>query len=401
MRPHYICLPFASEAQYRTYVDDVAPYRQFLTTQHAAPPELFPVALRGGYTFHSVYELRKLGLVVRRIKLKATGQVFTLWPSFVLPYGVAHTDKVEKALYLRQFGVPFAALAYVFGHNAMFWQRAYCQLGQVKLVGTTVKDETRMPTDLVADEKITWVQGQEVSVPTTVGGGCFLGVAVVANEDQAALQAGYGELAAETRAVFPNYAPTSVCTEGWAATQAAWRALFPTITLVLCYLHAVLKIMRRCTGEVRHTVVTKAWHAYEARSQAVFAQRLRRLREWGAQHLTGPVGEAGAKLCRRRAQFATAYDCPRAARTSNAVDRLLNHLDRQLYSACYGHSTAAQLTKLARAVALTWNFHPYGPRLRHDEPHRVSPFHDVNGFVYHQNWLHNLLIASSMGGLRL
>jgi hypothetical protein len=35
--------------------------------------------------------------------------------------------------------------------------------------------------------------------------------------------------------------------------------------------------------------------------------------------------------------------------------------------------------------------------MREEEPGRISPFDDINGFVYHQNWLHNLLIASSMG----
>jgi hypothetical protein len=401
MRQHYICLPFASEAQYQACVDDPTRYRQYLTAQQAAHPELFPAAMSAGYSFHSAYELRKVGVVVRRIKLKANGVVFTLRPSFVLPYGVARTAEVEKALYLRQFGVPFTALAYVFGHDAMFWYRVYLQLGQVNLVGATVKDETRMPVDLVADEKITWVQGAEVSVPTTVGGGCFLGVSVVAQEDQAALQVGYGAFATEAQAVFPAYVPQSVCTDGWAATQAAWRALFPTLTLVLCYLHAVLKIAACCTGDLRTRVLTRAWEAYHAPTKAAFAQRLRRLREWGTAQLTGPVAQAVEKLCRRRAQFTPAYDCPTAARTSNAVDRLLNHLDRQLYSACYGHSSAAQLTKLLRAVAVQWNFHPYGPRLRHDQPTRVSPFHDLNGFVYHANWLHNLLIASSMGGFRL
>ena len=33
---------------------------------------------------------------------------------------IARTDEVEKALYLRQWGVPFDALAYVFGRDAMF-----------------------------------------------------------------------------------------------------------------------------------------------------------------------------------------------------------------------------------------------------------------------------------------
>jgi hypothetical protein len=51
-------------------------------------------------------------------------------------------------------------------------------------------------------------------------------------------------------------------------------------------------------------------------------------------------------------------------------------------------------------MALQWNFHPYGARLRRDQPSRVSPFDDLNGFQYHPNWLHHLLIASSLGGLR-
>jgi hypothetical protein len=308
----------------------VEQYRAYLQEQLVAHPELFPAAMSGGYRFHSVYELRKRGLLLRRIQLKATGAVFTLRPSFVLPYGVARTDEVEKALYLRQFGVPFAALAYVFGRDAMFWQRVWLQLGQVNLVGATVKDPARLPRDLVADEKITWIEGQEVAVPTTVGGGCVLGISVVANEDQPGLQAGYGEFAAEVRVVAPAYRPRSVCTDGWAATQAAWRALFPTITLVLCYLHAVLKIAARSTGALRTEVLTRVWHAYHAPTKRVFAQRVRRLGEWGRKHLTGAVAAAVQKLVRRRAQFTPAYDCPTAARTSNGVDRLLNHLDRLL-----------------------------------------------------------------------
>jgi hypothetical protein len=54
-----------------------------------------------------------------------------------------------------------------------------------------------------------------------------------------------------------------------------------------------------------------------------------------------------------------------------------------------------------RAMALQWNFPPYGLRLRRDQPSRVSPSHDLNGFPYHPNWLHDLLIASSLGGLGL
>jgi hypothetical protein len=58
---------------------------------------------------------------LRRIKLKATQRVFILRPSFVMPYLIARTEEVEKALVWRQWGVPFTALAYVFGRDARCW----------------------------------------------------------------------------------------------------------------------------------------------------------------------------------------------------------------------------------------------------------------------------------------
>jgi len=106
------------------------------------------------------------------------------------------------------------------------------------------------------------------------------------------------------------------------------------------------------------------------------------------------------KLCSKKAQFIKAFDHPSAHRTSNAVDRLIDHLDRRLFAMRTLHGTVESGRLLVRSVAIQWNFHPYGPRLHWDQPHRRSPFHDLNGFDYHPNWLHNLLIAESMGGRR-
>ena len=247
-----------------------------------------------------------------------------------MPYLVARTEDIEKALYLRRFCVPFEALAYVFGRDPMFWYRAWISLGRPNLVGATVKSEAAMPEDLVADEKITWVKGQEVAVPTTVAEGCFLGVSVVVKDDSEGLEAGYGEFADEAREVFPQWQPRSVCTDGWAATRQAWPRLFPRITIVLCYLHSVLKIAARCTGELRQEVLTRVWEAYRAKTKRSFSQRLRRVQEWAIEHLSGAVLEMVMKLYRRRKEFLVAYGCPTAARTSNGVDRLMNHLDRML-----------------------------------------------------------------------
>jgi len=43
-------------------------------------------------------------------------------------------------------------------------------------------------------------------------------------------------------------------------------------------------------------------------------------------------------------------------------------------------------------MALVWNFHPYCKKVK-----RHSPFEDINDFVYHQNWLENMMIAASCG----
>jgi hypothetical protein len=64
----------------------------------------------------------------------------------------------------------------------------------------------------------------------------------------------------------------------------------------------------------------------------------------------------------------------------------------------HGQGETAELG--LRAMAQQWNFHPYGRRVRQVSSHRQSPFADVNGFQYHDNWLHNFLIAASLGGLK-
>ena len=84
--------------------------------------------------------------------------------------------------------------------------------------------------------------------------------------------------------------------------------------------------------------------------------------------------------------------------TSKALDRLMNYQDRLLYSMQYFHGTWQSARLQLRAMALIWNFHPYGRRTRSKTPDRSSPFQDLNGFSYHENWLRNLLIAGSMNG---
>ena len=134
-----LCVPFVSEATYARCLSDRAYYRHYLMEQYQAHPELFPSAWAAGFHFHGVVQSKKQGLRQCRVKLKGDGGVYQLRPSFMMPYMIGRVEAVEKPLLLRRWGVPFDALAYVFGRDPMYWYRAYVSLGRASVVGTTIK----------------------------------------------------------------------------------------------------------------------------------------------------------------------------------------------------------------------------------------------------------------------
>lgn len=256
---------------------------------------------------------------------------------------------------------------------------------------------------MVADEKHSWWWGERIYITVTAALGCFLGVSLTQSADTEALQQAYGEFQHEAHQVNPDYCPDSVNTDGWDATQQAWKALFPEITVVLCFLHVVLGVQQLCrrTSEGFKVVTDKLWHLYESLNRQQFAQRLRRLLEWAKQADNDLPDKARQKLLglpHKAAQLKATFDLPQAYRTSNQVDRLMNYQDRLLYAMQYFHGTLDAAKQGLRAMALLWNFHPYCHKVQVMEPHSMSPFEDLNGFRYHDNWLRNFLIASSLNG---
>ena len=132
---------------------------------------------------------KKLTLQLRKIKV--AGVSYQLRPSFLLPAMRAKTGEVSKALFLLRFGVPFWALALVFGRNSMWWYRLYRCLGKASIVGTTVYDLDKLPQDLLADEHHIRIRGKKAYVATTIGQGCILGAQACAKADETALKEGY------------------------------------------------------------------------------------------------------------------------------------------------------------------------------------------------------------------
>jgi hypothetical protein len=397
-----ICLPVKNEAEYDAMLNDPVAFRGHVLTMFEMWPEVFPEEMVAGFRFHGFVESRKMKVTIRRILIVETGQAYQLRPDFVMPYMVGRTEEMEKGLYLCMFGESFEHVAYACGGTAMKWYRAFVGLGRFSLVGTTVKTAD-VPVHLVADEKHTWWNEARVYVATTVAEGVFLGAELRLQADTEALTAGYGAFAAETRALDAEYQPVTVTTDGWDSTQAAWTTLYPRIVLMLCYLHSILKIRDRCRSlaKVAETVLGLAWNAYRATSEAQFTKRLKTLRAWARNApVSVPLTDAVLALCDKADLFSRTFTYPDAPRTSNAVDRLINHLDRCLFRYQYFHGERESARLAVRALALTWNFHPYGRRTRCDNPNKSSPFKDLNGFEHHANWLRNLLIAGSLAGRR-
>ena len=82
------------------------------------------------------------------------------------------------------------------------------------------------------------------------------------------------------------------------------------------------------------------------------------------------------------------------------LDRLMKFQDRRLFCAQHFHGTLQSADKIMRAHALLINFCPYAQQTIQYNGGIQSPFEKINQFVYRQNWLENLLVASSLRGYR-
>jgi len=346
-----ICVPAPSEADYEKLIKNPNSFRAFLDPIIEKSPELFP---------------------------EINNDVYQIRPDSVLPYMVGLTDDVEKALYLRRFGIPLEALAYVFGRNPSYWYRLYQAIGRFSIVGTTIKAPEAIPLNLTSDEKHSKRKGNKIFIPTTVSCGCFLGVDIVPTAKTTDLVKGYGTFRQEAQNLKPDYQPETVNTDGWDQTQLAWQQLFPGVAIILCFLHSILDIQKRCRKDkvLWKKVTGRLWHIYKAPSKRHFGQRLRRVREWAKQNI-------------------------KTSKTIfNRLISLMNYQDRLLFNMQRFHGSEEAARRYLRAMALIWNFHPYGRRTITSSPDRHTPFKDLNGFEYHDNWLRNLLIAGSMNGYR-
>jgi hypothetical protein len=219
-----------------------------------------------------------------------------------MSYMTGTTDKLEYPLLLASFGVPNWVLTLGYGHSDMYWHRLMERLGRNRLVGTTVRDPERLPEHLAADEHHVDWNGAKGYVATTAAEGCILGVALTKMADDEHLRTAYGDFVAEALEVNPKYAPKTVNTDGWAATQNAFKFWFPMIAVILCFLHGFLKIRDRCRKN--RDLHRRVWEVYWAETAAEFRVRMAAFRTWfESQTWTKAVGEMAEKLWKRTEEY--------------------------------------------------------------------------------------------------
>jgi len=394
-----LCLPIP-EGTYRRIVHDPREFRRTLDDLFRQMPEVFPPGFAQGFELKDDRMSAKQGLPIRRILLK-DGIAYSIRPSFLMPYMTARVADVKGPLFLRKFGVPFWALAHVFGKDSMFWYRLECGLGRFSIVGSTVR-RVGLPEHLLADEHHQTIDGRKVYIATTVGVGCCLGAEPSKTAGTDDLKAAYGVFRAEARDLAPTYRPKTVNTDGWKPTQAAWTALFKGVVILQCFLHAWLKVRDRAKHlkEVFAEVSRRVWEAYHAPDRRCFSQRLRSLRRWASGHLTGVVLEKVLDLCRDPARWSVAYRHPGGYRTSSMIDRQMRGMNRYFDQGQHLHGSLGACRLHCRVWALLWNFTPWHPATTRKNDGWRCPAERLNRHRYHECWLQNLLVSASLGGYR-
>jgi hypothetical protein len=394
-----ICLPIAEDAYLQAVHDPVA-FRRWIDDCFRETPELFPAHFAQGYELKDGRTSVKLGLPIRRLLTKDK-TAYSIRPAFLMPYMTARAEDVEGPLFLRKFGVPFWALARVFGHDPMFWYRLECGLGRFSVVGTTVR-QADVPEHLLADEHHQTLDGQKVYLATTVGSGCLLGVEPAASAGTDDLKDAYAVFKQEAQDIAPEYAPKTVNTDGWKGTKAAWKDLFKHIVILQCFLHAYLKVRDRGKHlkDQFAEVSRRIWEAYHAPDRRCFGQRVRSLRDWAKGKLSGVVLEKVLDLCQKRDRWSIAYRHPGGHRTSNMLDRLMRGMNRYFDQGEHLHGSWRACRLHCRAWALLWNFAPWHPAMTRKNDDWRCPAERLNRHRYHESWLQNLLISASLGGYR-
>ena len=252
-------------------------------------------------------------------------------PPSSCPTWPAWTDDAEEPLFLRRFGVPFWALARVFGKDPMYWYRLEVGLGRNSVVGTTVR-RADLPEHLLADEHHQTRDGEKIYVATTVAEGCCLGAAVVETADADGLTDGLrASSRQEAQDVEPDYAAQDGQHRRLGGDPPGLAGAVPAGGAAALLPARLAEHPRPGQASARRSTAVggRCGTPTRPRTGGASAQRLRRLREWAGSRRWRRGCWSRCRSCAAGAEeYGQAYDHPGGHRTSNMLDRVMRAMNR-------------------------------------------------------------------------
>jgi len=393
-----IILPM-DEEEHNLFISNIDNAKSILSKYLLKHEELFPSGIKSGYIFYGkTSSLNKANTSFRKIKVGDS--YYRIYPSYILPYVRKVDLEMEKGLMLARYGVPNWVIAKVVGRNAMYWHRLVIYLGTCSLLGSTIKQK-ELPEDILSDEKHIYLKGEKAYIATTVAKECILGAEISESADESGLTKAYGVFKDEALNKAPDYSPQTVNTDGWKATSNSLKSLFPQVILILCFLHAFLKVKNVSKKNDNFKEISALiWDIYRAKNKFIFDIRIKKLKIFSETIHEKNLRDKVKDLCDKKEEWFKSLKMKNCHRTSNMLDRVMKHMDRKIFAMQSFHAGKDSANKLIRGFSLIFNYIPCSPVNVKKHNGKLSRAERLNGFSYHDNWLLNLTTATSMKGFK-
>ena len=286
-----------------------------------------------------------------------------------------------------------------FGRSEMYWYRVVERLGRNSLVGTTVRDPARVARSIWRRTSITPLGRPRAYIPTTVGGGCILGVVLTAAADDVHLRRPTACSPPRRGTSTPGTPPRRSTLDGWGRRRGT------RVQLAVPYRSRWCSVF--CTGSSRSATAAARPANCTAGCGDVVPCRHR-------GGVPTPDGRVSA-VVRTQTWTASVREMLRSCGTKDGILRgglfpsgMPSHEQRGGPSdepavpadVCRpGPARPSRLVRVTAAglgVAVELPPHALGATT----PTHDSPAHRLNGKRYHEHWLHNLMASTSLMGFR-
>ncbi len=140
-------------------------------------------------TRHSHYMRARCGnITIWRIQCKHCKAVFTVIPSFLMPYRAYNPETVKKALIAYHGGLSFENCAIIFNISGLALYRIICAFGRCSLPQMLTKVGVALPNHIWVDEKHTQCLDQKGYIPIVSSGHAIWHIDYIENTEKTTLK---------------------------------------------------------------------------------------------------------------------------------------------------------------------------------------------------------------------